>query len=186
MRSTWRGIANEGVAELVGLPDTLSAWGAKGIDAASKFVADRLGLEYESPNAAKMREDWPTLVKVAQTVRDFTPTAAGTSRVVKENVPGADYDPQTTWGEYGRTVGSFVPGALLGPGGTVAKIAVRGRAGPRVGGGGTGHQGHDMGALGTWWRSAGNGRRGRMALAPSVRVGRDHARAASPGNPAEG
>ena len=96
--------------------------GRKGIDAASKFVADRLGLEYEVRTPQKCGRTGRPSSSVAQTVRDFTPTAEGTSRVVKENVPGADYDPQTTWGEYGRTVGSFVPGALLGPGGTVAKI----------------------------------------------------------------
>lgn len=41
-----------------------------------------------------------------------------------EGVTGEFYKPQTTAGEYANTVGQFVPGAVMGPGGAVRKTAM--------------------------------------------------------------
>lgn len=38
-------------------------------------------------------------------------------------VPGLDYQPQTAAGQYARTVGEFIPGALIGGGGTAKAVA---------------------------------------------------------------
>jgi hypothetical protein len=46
-------------------------------------------------------------------------------------VPGLHYQPQTTAGEYARTIGEFVPGAMMGPGG-VAKSALKFGVAPAV------------------------------------------------------
>ncbi|CAJ0876559.1 hypothetical protein AMST5_02797 [freshwater sediment metagenome] len=46
-------------------------------------------------------------------------------------VPGLHYQPQTTAGEYARTVGEFIPGATLGPGG-VAKSVLKFGVAPAI------------------------------------------------------
>jgi hypothetical protein len=105
-RSVWSGV-NAGVAGLVGLPDTLASLGAAGIDKASEAVAGLFGVDYQRPQV----QDSPA--------KGVLPTTKGTKDVLNTYVPGAGYKPQTIYGEYGHTVGEFLPGAIAAPGGVV-------------------------------------------------------------------
>jgi hypothetical protein len=91
----------EGVAGLVGLPRFASDWIDRGVAAAGKAVGLKPGPAME-----------PSLLPSADQVR------AGI-----ESVTGELPKPQTRSGEYARTVASFVPGALMGPGGAVRNVA---------------------------------------------------------------
>lgn len=105
-RSAWSGV-NQGVAGLVGLPDTVANLGAEGIDAATKFISRNvLGRDSERPS-------------VGGPLQGILPTAKGVKSTLDENISGAGYKPQTTYGEYARSAGEFLPGALAGPGGVV-------------------------------------------------------------------
>ena len=108
-RSGWSGM-NAGVAGLVGLPDTLSSLGAAGIDKLSRGAAGLLGIDYQKPNLS------------GGLLEKMLPSAKGTQGVLEQYVPGADYKPQTTAGQYAHTVGEMVPGAMAGPGGMAGNV----------------------------------------------------------------
>lgn len=52
------------------------------------------------------------------------PTSADMVRKASEYIPGINYEPQTTPGNFANTVGQFLPGSILGPGGA-ARNAIR-------------------------------------------------------------
>lgn len=101
-KSAASGVAR-GVAGLVGLPETA----ARGV----RWSAEQVGRLFGSPVDQEYIEG-------KNQVRG--PTAEGVERQI-EGVTGPLHEPQTKAGEYARTVGEFVPGAL-GPGGIVRNL----------------------------------------------------------------
>jgi hypothetical protein len=91
----------QGAIGLPGLPGNLEALGRMGIDKAAT------ALGYEDPGLSK---------------RTLLPTSADIQSGI-EKYTGPFYQPQTTAGEYARTVGEFAPLAAFGPGGAAARAA---------------------------------------------------------------
>lgn len=62
---------------------------------------------------------------VDRAFRQNVPTSDSMQKRAREYVPGADYDPKTTAGEYARTVGEFAPTAALPTGaeGLLSRVA---------------------------------------------------------------
>lgn len=101
--------AGRGVIGMGGAAGDLSSLGAKGLDAATTFIMDKLGLKKDQPI--------PDEVKSAlKGMLDYVPTAGSITKQA-ESVTGDFYKPKTRAGEYAQTVGEFIPGALAGPGG---------------------------------------------------------------------
>ena len=69
---------------------------------------------------------WTGEIANAFSFSPFSPNGPGTVEEGVRVIPGGDaamdYEPQTTAGEYGQTVGEFAPGALAGPGGVVGNL----------------------------------------------------------------
>lgn len=100
-KSAGIGVA-KGALGLAGLAGDLTDLGAKGIEHASNFVNDQLGLErYKRPDGPHVLDNIPTKQSLIKNV---------------ESVTGGFYEPRTTAGHYAETVGEFVPAAALGPG----------------------------------------------------------------------
>lgn len=105
-----------GAIGVAGLLGDLTGLGAKGIAAASDAISTsrigkELGLEpYKRPDGGSVLDNIPTSQSITKAV---------------EGVTGDFYEPQTTSGEYARTVGEFVPAALAGPGGLARKIGLQ-------------------------------------------------------------
>lgn len=96
-----------GVAGLVGLPGLAS----RGVDWLVGQAGEALGVP---PPAAGSFQPPSLLPQPAQVQSAI------------ESVTGAFPKPQTRAGEYAQTIGEFVPGALMGPGGVVRNIAAFG------------------------------------------------------------
>jgi hypothetical protein len=106
-KSAGVGVAKGGIG-LAGAVGDLSNLGAKGIEIASNFVADRLGVErYKRPEQPSILNNIPT----SKSIRDLVETQTGEF-----------YKPQTKAGRYAETIGEFLPGSMIGPGGIVAKV----------------------------------------------------------------
>lgn len=99
--------AGEGVAGLVGIPGDIAELGARGIDRATQFVGNKLGIDVNK------RED-----------RAPTYGVDGAKKSI-ESVTGEFYKPQTDTEKYLHSVGSFLPAVAGGPGGLAAKVATR-------------------------------------------------------------
>lgn len=100
----------KGVIGLAGAIGDLSDLGAKGLEHASNFITDKLGMErYQPP---KPRDT---------SVLNYIPTSASIQKKI-EGVTGEFYKPHTTPGKYAETVGEFLPASLIGPGGMAAKV----------------------------------------------------------------
>lgn len=98
----------KGVIGLGGMIGDLSNLGAKGIEAATNFVSDKLGVErYQRPEKPSILENIPTSESLTRNV---------------ESVTGKFYEPKTTAGEYTETVGEFIPAAAAGPGRMLTKL----------------------------------------------------------------
>jgi hypothetical protein len=95
----------QGVIGLAGLPGDLSELGARGIDRAVQGIGSLTGMDVGAP-----RPDQPTRFG-SQDIQGAV-----------EGVTGKFYEPQTTAGEYARTVGEFAP-AALGGGGLMTRAA---------------------------------------------------------------
>jgi hypothetical protein len=99
----------KGVIGLGGLIGDASNLGAKGLEAATNFVSDKLGVErYKRPDAPSILEK--------------IPTSASIQKGIEDNVTGEFYKPQTAPGKYAETVGEFVGSSPIGPGGLGTKI----------------------------------------------------------------
>jgi hypothetical protein len=97
-----------GLAGFVGDMSDLGATGMEKVEElANKYIGDQLGF----PRIQRGDR--------SQSVLNNIPTSRSITKAVEENVTGEFYKPQTTAGEYARTVGEFIPGALAGPGGMV-------------------------------------------------------------------
>lgn len=82
------------------------------ISAASKWVGQKAGFE---PPQRSMLD-----LLLSKVGAEKLPTSADTIEFArKSGVPGIDYQPQTVAGEYARTIGENIPGAVAGPGGMV-------------------------------------------------------------------
>lgn len=104
----------EGAVNLAGTPGDLRNMGENALG----WVANKLG---SSPSTQDI---------VKKAVRFTSPFAfAPTSEQIKQPINsmvqgGLDYQPQTTAGNYAKTIGEFAPSAALGPGGAVRKAAM--------------------------------------------------------------
>lgn len=100
------GLAKGGIM-LAGALGDLTNLGAKGIEHASNFISDKLGVErYKRPDKPSILENIPTTETITNAVEART---------------GKFYEPKTTAGKYARTVGEFLPSSLIGPGGLAVK-----------------------------------------------------------------
>ena len=104
VKSAGAGLA-QGAAGLVGLPGDVAEYGARGIDWLTQQVGKRLGVD-----VAKRENKEPTF-------------GSADVRKAIESVTGEFHKPQTTAGEYARTIGEFAPAALTGGGGIGARVA---------------------------------------------------------------
>jgi hypothetical protein len=96
-----------GAIGVAGMAGDLTDLGSKGIQAASDYVSDKIGVEpYKRPAGGSVLDRIPGSQDITSAV---------------EGVTGDFYKPETTAGEYARTIGEFVPAALAGPGGLVRK-----------------------------------------------------------------
>ncbi len=98
----------KGAAGLVGLPNTIGDLGAKGMDWLGEKIAGGLGQEYKRPN-------------VGGPLKGILPTAEGAQGAIERTIYGGKplYQPQTQGERYANTIGEFVPGAVLAPGGVI-------------------------------------------------------------------
>lgn len=104
-KSTGIGVVKGGIS-LAGLPSDIAELGAQGIDAATRYVGSKLGID------------------VAARAPDKNPTLGGADlRQRLEGITGPLYEPKTTPGHYAQSVGEMLPGAMMGPGG-VARNAI--------------------------------------------------------------
>lgn len=102
-----------GVTGLVGLPGDFFKFVGEKADAASEWATGE-----KIPDAVKRN---PVITAISsESINQKIDSATGQ--------PITSYKPQTTAGKYAQSVGEFVPGALLGPGGVV-RNAVGGVAG---------------------------------------------------------
>lgn len=109
-KSAGIGLAKGGIG-LAGLVGDLSNIGAKGIEHASNFVNDTLGLErYNRPEQPSILNRIPTADSLQKNV---------------EGVTGEFYKPKTTAGEYAQTAGEFLPSLIGGPESIGAKLLTR-------------------------------------------------------------
>jgi hypothetical protein len=99
----------KGLIGIGGAIGDLTDLGAKGIEAASNFVSDKLGVErYQRPEAPSALNNIPTSASLQKNV---------------EGVTGEFYKPQTKYGEVAQTVGEFAPAAIGGGGWTCTQGA---------------------------------------------------------------
>lgn len=109
-RSFPTGVA-QGIAGLVGLPRMI---GDIGTDLFDKVFPN-------NPGARLERED-PAAAARIDSARSFLQPSSEQVNESIQGVVGDYYQPQTTAGEYSRTVGEFLPNAIV-PGGAVRKTA---------------------------------------------------------------
>lgn len=112
LKSAGTGVAKGGIG-ILGMIDDLSELGARGLDKATRFVGDKIGVEI-APRA------------------DEVPKFG--SQAIQKSVEGQTgefYKPQTTAGKYAHTVGEFALGMIGGPAG-LARRAITQVAAPAV------------------------------------------------------
>ena len=104
----------KGTAGLLGSLGDLTNLGAKGIQKASDYVSDKLGLPRYEPPAEK---------GPIASLLDQIPTSESMLKEIKDRYYGGQdlYEPQTTTGKYARSVGEAAPAALGGGGSAVAR-----------------------------------------------------------------
>lgn len=102
-RAVSTGLAEGGIG-LLGLPADAGELGAKGLDAATQFIGETLGMD-------------PANLKRPPADHTLLPGLPGSQAIRKgvESVTGPLYKPQTVPEEYARTIAEFAPG-MLGPG----------------------------------------------------------------------
>jgi len=99
----------KGVLGIGGMIGDLSDLGAKGLEHATNFVSDKLGVErYKRPEKSS--------------ILNYIPTSQSLQKAVEDNVTGEFYKPQTTAGKYAMTTGEILPSVLAGPGRMGAKL----------------------------------------------------------------
>lgn len=117
--------ADAGVARAVagmgGLLGDATNLGALGIEKATNFVTDKLGMERPAPRDP------------SKSVLNAIPTSESLGKSIQKEFYGGapEYQPQTIGGEYARTAGEFVPG-LMGGGAGIARRALTQVAAPAI------------------------------------------------------
>jgi len=101
----------KGYSALAGLPADAVVLGAKGAEAASNFINDKLG----KPRFAPADETPPA----------WLPTSDRLQKTVEENVTGELHKAATTPEKYLETMASFGPAAIAGPGGIARKMLMQ-------------------------------------------------------------
>jgi hypothetical protein len=101
----------EGAIDLAGMPGNIR----QGYSAATDYIGNKLGFRPDQIEQFKTAAQ-----RVGQTIPMVNAVASGpNSDVIKKRVEeqtGEFYKPQTTAGEYARTVGNTAAGAVVGPG----------------------------------------------------------------------
>ena len=101
----------KGTIGLAGLLGELTDMGAKGLEHASNYISDQIGVErYKRPDR--------------KSVFEYIPTPSDIQGAI-ETQTGKFYEPKTTAGRYAETVGEFLPAALAGPGGVARKVGLQ-------------------------------------------------------------
>lgn len=124
-----------GVAGLAGLPGTIAGVLRKGADIAADQTVGR-AVNYAKTGSFEAPSPPPTIEAMRQNsilnVPDPSEVISGEALtdLAAKAVPGIKYQPQTTAGEYARTVGEFAPG-LLAPG-SMAQRVVGGVLAPAI------------------------------------------------------
>lgn len=115
-----------GVAGLVGLPGTVAGLMRRGVDAAVDHTIGR-AVNYAKTGSFAAPDLPPTTELMRQGSVAYVPgpdeafSGEAITDYVAQVAPGIKYQPQTTAGEYARTVGEFAPG-LLSPGSMAQKV----------------------------------------------------------------
>lgn len=115
-----------GAAGLVGLPGTIAGVLRKGADIAADQTVGR-AVNYAKTGSFEAPSPPPTIEAMRQNsilnVPDPSEVISGEALtdLAAKAVPGIKYQPQTTAGEYARTVGEFAPG-LLSPGSMAQRV----------------------------------------------------------------
>lgn len=89
---------------------------------AGEAASGLAGLVGASPETQDMVGGWAKRLAIPGVFAQAPRTEQVTSAV--EGVTGPAYQPQTTAGEYAKTIGEFAPAAMTGPGGAVRKAAM--------------------------------------------------------------
>ncbi len=98
----------KGAIGLAGLVGDLSGAGAKGLEYATNYVSDKLGVDrYQRPDKPSILEN--------------IPTSASIQKGIEDRITGEFYKPQTTLGKYAQSIGEMVPATAIGPGGAIMK-----------------------------------------------------------------
>lgn len=101
----------KGFIGLAGMAGDITDAGAKGLEKASDYISDKLGVaRYERPAAPSVLNNIPTADSLQKGV---------------ESVTGDFYKPKTVAGEYAQTAGEFAPAVVGGPETLAAKLASR-------------------------------------------------------------
>jgi hypothetical protein len=101
----------KGVAMLGSIPRTVSDLGATGIKKATNLVERQFGMPESPGPQGPGRLPLPSYEDLQKHIQDKYYAGAG------------PYEPQNTTEKYVQSVGEFVPGAVMGPGGLIAKTA---------------------------------------------------------------
>ena len=122
-KSAGTGLAR-GVMGVVGAPGDTSDLVDHGVSWLIAKAAEKLGMLPAGKTADDFIRDAQALdLPRSKLDAAFSaPRTAGIEKVVS-SVTGPLYEPQTTAGRYAETIGEFAPGAMIGPGSTVSKLA---------------------------------------------------------------
>src|SRR5262245_57454117 len=91
----------KGTIGLLGLPEQLADWSARGLS----WLTGRDPESFRDKGDARL----PSTQEIRGAVERHT---------------GPLYEPKTQLGQYGQTVGEFIPGALMGPSGVARRLAM--------------------------------------------------------------
>lgn len=95
-----------GAAGLIGAPGAIAEFGARGIDAATRYVGGKLGIDVPPREYAPKERRLPLPQEL---IADYE---AESGRPL--------YQPQTVPGQYANTAAEFLPASIAGPGGPVS------------------------------------------------------------------
>lgn len=106
------------------MADTISGLAKATASGVGKGAAQLAGMPIDVANALGNFSDWAASKITGQAPRNTPDLPGGASDIQKviEGVTGEFYKPQTTPEKFASSIGEFVPGSLIGPGGVAAKV----------------------------------------------------------------